>query len=55
MKKHLISIALASAFVSSSLHAEIHLSGFASIVGGTTTSSKEIETAYSGKMILSMA
>jgi len=41
MKKHLISIALASAFVSGSLHAEIHLSGFASIVGGTTTSSKE--------------
>jgi hypothetical protein len=41
MKKHLISIALASALVSSSLHAEIHLSGFASIVGGATTSSKE--------------
>ncbi len=41
MKKHLISITLASALTSASLHAEIHLSGFASIVGGVTTSSDE--------------
>lgn len=41
MKKHLISIALVSALASTSLHAEIHLSGFASIVGGVTTSSDE--------------
>lgn len=41
MKKHLISIALVSALTSASLHAEIYLSGFASIVGGVTTSSDE--------------
>jgi len=46
MKKQLISIVLASALVSGSLHAEIHLSGFASIVGGTTTSSKEELYSY---------
>lgn len=46
MKKHLISIALASALISSSLHAEIHLSGFASIVGGVTTSSSEQLYSY---------
>jgi len=46
MKKHLVFIALASALVSSSLHAEIRLSGFASIVGGATTSSKEQLYSY---------
>jgi predicted porin len=46
MKKHLISIALASALVSSSVHAEIYLSGFASIVGGVTSSSDELLYNY---------
>jgi hypothetical protein len=46
MKKNLISIALASALVSGSLHAEINLSGFASIVGGVTTSSSEQLYSY---------
>ena len=41
MNKHLISIALASALASASVSAEIELSGFASIVGGVTTSSDE--------------
>ena len=41
MKKHLISIALVSALMSASASAEIQLSGFASIVGGVTTSSDE--------------
>lgn len=41
MKKHLLSIALASALTSAPLYAEIQLSGFASVVGGMTTSSDE--------------
>ena len=41
MKKRLLSFAVASALLSSSLHAEIHLNGFASIVGGATTSSDD--------------
>ena len=41
MKKRLLSLALATAFISTTSHAEIQLSGFASIVGGITTSSDE--------------
>ncbi|MBU2871999.1 porin [Colwellia sp. E2M01] len=47
MKKHLISIALVGALTSASLHAEIHFSGFASVVGGMTTSSDESLYGYS--------
>lgn len=46
MRKTLASIAVASAFISCSLHAEINLSGFASIVGGATTSSDESLYGY---------
>ena len=41
MKKGLISIALISALVSASSHADIQISGYGSIVGGATTSSDE--------------
>ncbi|TYK64628.1 porin [Colwellia echini] len=50
MKKHLISIALVSALTSASLHAEIHLSGFGSVVGGMTTSSDETLSGYDDNM-----
>jgi hypothetical protein len=41
MKKRLLPLAVASVLLSGSLHAEIHLNGFASIVGGATTSSDD--------------
>ena len=46
MKKRLLSLALGSAFISTASHAEIQLSGFASIVGGITTSSDETLNGY---------
>ena len=49
MKKSLLSLALATTFLSGSLHAEIHLSGFASVVGGLTTSSDDNLYGYDDK------
>lgn len=49
MKKSILSLALATAFISGSLHAEIHLSGFASVVGGMTTSSDDRLYGYDDK------
>jgi len=50
MKKHLISIALVSALMSASASAEIQLSGFASVVGGMTTSSDESLYGYNDNL-----
>ncbi len=53
MKKSLLTLALASAFISSNALAEIHFSGFASIVAGTTGGSDEIVEGfenYAGKL-----
>ena len=49
MKKRLLPLAVTSALLSGSLHAEIHLSGFASIVGGVTTSSDDSLYGYDDK------
>lgn len=46
MKKRLLSFTVASVLLSSSLHAEIHLNGFASIVGGATTSNDDSLYGY---------
>lgn len=46
MKKRLLPLAVASVLLSGSLHAEINFNGFASIVGGATTSSDDSLYGY---------